>query len=458
MTERNNIHFVAARPTANRKGIALILTMAILVILATIVYSLSSRVSIYKRRQEYVINYQSARYACDSAMKYALTRIGKIEMPLITREDSPDFSDLFALDPEQYDEMLETWAEEQNQKILAEAEDSEDAEGKTKQDQENDAFIKMLAANAGDQNEGDSKTLQELAASLQNDNGLVDANELTIPGPYGPEWPLVYEPIEFEIGNTKIEILFKDENAKFPLTLAVTNDQELTRPANDAVEILCEWMQMNAEEILALQEELEYMTDHKEFSLTMKPVTITEIMKPTVTPVAKSTSRRSRTTATRRPMPKIKKTTRPAGGHISDFAKLLHSSMITTSKMEKPLPDMGDRLESPMKYLGIWGTSKVNINTAPRHVLEAVFAFGGDQRLIAHEIIEQRKVKPYTKVEDLEQMHYGYSDSIKKVKSYLTTKSTFITIEVRAVCGNAEASSVSLVEKQDLKITKIGMI
>ncbi|MBW8035645.1 MAG: general secretion pathway protein GspK [Planctomycetes bacterium] len=463
MIERKKIHFSPAlSQSANRKGIALILTIAILVILTTIVYSLSSRVSIYKRRQEYIINYQSARYACDSAMKYALTRAIKLKMPLITREDSPDFSDLFALDHEQYKEILTTWAEEQNQAIIdrAEAEGYENPEVNTEPDRENTSG-EMQAGTNGDPNEGGSGTLHDLFASLQNDGGFADANELTIPGPYGPEWPLVHEPIKFEIGNAKVEILFKDENAKFPLALALTKDTNLTRQATDALEIFCEWMQMELEEIEILAEQLEYITDYKEFSLKMKPVFFS---KKNQTPVpTKSSSqskrlRRSRVRAPRKPTTKAKRTARPAAGHVSDFAKLLHSSMITTSRMERPLPEMGERQESPMKYLGVWGVSKININTAPRQVLEAIFAFGGDQELIAEAIINQRKIKPYEKLEDLKEMHYGYTDSIDKVKPYLTTTSTFFTVEVRAVCGNAEASSVSLIEKRGTKITKIGMM
>ena len=466
MIERNNIHFAPARSKrANRKGIVLILTMAILVILTTIVYSISSRVSIYKRRQEYIINYQSARYACDSAMKYALTRAPKFEMPLITREDLPDFSDLFALEHQQYKEILTAWAEEQNQEITdqAEAEEAEYPKSNAALDQKNI----MQTGNNGDPNETEDesiamlKLLMSLTDGIGNGLELVDANELTIPGPYGPEWPLIYEPIEFEIGNAKVEILFKDENAKFPLALALTSDLKLTRQANDAVEVFCEWMQMDMEEIETLALQLEYITEYKEFSLKMKPIVLIEKTPPKAQPKPSSRltkSRRSKTAVKKKPVATTKKTTRPSAGHVSDFAKLLHSSMITTSRMEKPLPEMGERYESPMKYLGIWGVSKVNINTAPRQVLEAVFAFGGNQELIAEEIITQRKIKPYEKIEDLKEMHYGYTDSIDKVKSYLTTKSTFITVEVRAVCGNAEASSISLIEKNGSKITKIGMM
>jgi len=466
MTERNNIHFVTAgsqRP--HRKGIVLILTIAILVILTTIVYSLSSRVSIYKRRQEYIINYQSARYACDSAMKYALTRAKKIKMPLITREDSPDFSNLFALDHEQYTEMLITWAEEQNEKALAKAETEGlmDDETKAELNQKQDSFAGMLAGKYGDPNEDESKTLHNLITTLKENGGFVDANELTIPGPYGPEWPLISEPIEFEIGDAKVEIQFKDENAKFPLALALTKDKKITNQAYDAVAIFCEWMQMDMEEIEILALQLEYISNFKEYSLKMKPVTTIE--NTTQTKIQDNSARRtSRSSRARRRKLKVslkskpKTTVRPAVGHVSDFAKLLHSSIISTSRMEKILPEMGERNESPIKYLGMWGAGKVNINTAPRQVIEAVFAFGGDQELIAEEIINQRKIKPYKKVEDLKKMHYGYSDSIDKVEDYLTTETTFITIEIRAVCGNAEASSVSLVQKSGTKTTMVAMI
>ena len=462
MTERN-IHFIATRrQKPNRKGIVLILTIAILVILTTIVYSLSSRVSIYKRRQEYIINYQSARYACDSAMKYALTRAGKLEFPLIARQDSPDFSDLFALDHAQYTEMLIAWAELQNEKALAKAEEEGtlDDETKAMMEQKQDSFTSMLSGKFGDPNENESKTLRNFITLLKDNGQLVDANDLTIPGPYGPDWPLVSEPIEFEIGNAKVEIQFKDENAKFPLALALTINEKLTRQANDAVAIFCEWMRMDIEEIEILALQLEYLSNYKDHTLDMKPIKIIEDTPQTKpkAPPKRSTRRSSRSRRKPQPAKKPKTRTRPAIGHVSDFAKLLHSSIITTSRMQKTIPQMGERHVSPIKYLGMWGVDKVNVNTAPRQVLEAVFAFGGDQELIAEEIIKQRQIQPYKKVEELRKMHFGYSDSIDRVKAYLTTKSNFITVEVRVICGNAEASAVSLIQKNGKKATMVAMM
>ena len=125
----------------------------------------------------------------------------------------------------------------------------------------------------------------------------------------------------------------------------------------------------------------------------------------------------------------------------------MHSSLIDLERLAKPVPESSNRYESPLKYLGVWGTKKVNINTAPRHVLEAAFAFGGDYRDIADEIIQRRRKKPFKKLKELENEFYGYSDSIKLVKPYLTTQSTCLTIKVTARSGNATTSSIAVIVK-----------
>lgn len=463
MNERNNKHPVAPRTKpGDRKGIALILTMAILVILTTIIYSLASRVLVHKRRQEYIINYQIARYACDSAMKYALTRINSINMKLITREDFPDFSDLFVLDHEQYTEILDAWAEEQRQKRIEDG-DWEDIEEKQKQDQKRNMSADMMAGVSGDPNTGASDFIDNLLSSIDGDGELTDVNDLFIPGPYGYQWPQVYEPIELEIGDAKVKITFNDENAKFPLTLMLTQDQKLTRALDDALSIFCEWMQMDIEEIEMLAIQLQSVAEKKEYNLKMKPIITLEKIQTTAQTSSKGLIRtrgRTRGAIRRRPATRttVKKTTRSADGHIADFAKILHSSKVNTFSLAKPLPGLMNRYESPLKYLGIWGTDKVNVNTAPRHVLEAIFALGGDQALIAEEIIQQRKFQPFKKIEDLREMLYAYNDSFEKVKPYLITKSTYITVEVRAVCGNSKAASVTIVRKVGKNYQQIGML
>ena len=108
--------------------------------------------------------------------------------------------------------------------------------------------------------------------------------------------------------------------------------------------------------------------------------------------------------------------------------------------------------------MGLWASRKVNINTAPRHVLEAAFTFGGNADKIAEEIIQRRRIKPFTSIENLRKSLLKYSESIEKCKKYITTASRFFTIKVTAVSGVAKASAIIAVTKDDKKIVKIAVI
>src|SRR4030043_862130 len=112
----------------------------------------------------------------------------------------------------------------------------------------------------------------------------------------------------------------------------------------------------------------------------------------------------------------------PAAKQISDqtahFAKLFHSSLIDTEPLTQPTIVVGDRKEYPLKYIGLWGTRQVNINTAPRHVLEAAFIFGGNQVEIAEEIIQQRRKEPFADIDALKNKLSRYSESAGKCEAY----------------------------------------
>lgn len=58
----------------NRPGIVLLVTLVLLVVLATLGYTFSSRVAAQRHRNQYIIDYSRARYGCDSAVKYALAQ------------------------------------------------------------------------------------------------------------------------------------------------------------------------------------------------------------------------------------------------------------------------------------------------------------------------------------------------------------------------------------------------
>ena len=280
---------------------------------------------------------------------------------------------------------------------------------------------------------------------------------MTVRGPYGPVWPFVTEPVEFEIGPATIKIEIEDENAKYPVCWAMLDDKTVQREAEAGFETFCEWMDVNEVQIGELKEELKVISEIKPFKLDLKP--ITRIERQTISTSASTGTRTTtRTRRTRTPRVRTTRTTISVSAQLADFARLLHSSLIDTEVLARPTIISERRKESALKYMGMWGSRKVNINTAPRHVLEAAFTFGGDADEIAEEIIQRRRVEPFKTIEDLKRALFKYSVSIKECEKYITTVSRFFTIKVTAVSGLAKASAIIAITKDGKKIQKIAVI
>ena len=416
-------------------GIILLVTLVLLVILSTLGYTLTSRVAAQRHRSHYLIDYQTARYACDSAVKYALAALGDINSPqLVERPNEPDFSDLFALDEAEYKEFLEKWAEEFRLRETNDIENANDVNGMN-----------------------DLVDIDEVNELDPNKLGTDDPNSFEIRGPYGPPWPFITKPAEFEIASAKVKIEIEDENAKYPIGWALLEDKKVRREAEAGFEIFCEWMDVNDFQIDDLESQLEEIYEIKPFKMDFEPI------KP---PKSKRRARHNRRASRRKKT--SKRTNSPAVKTISvdeqvlkqsaDFSKLLHSSLIDIDVLAKPTIISEERKESALKYMGMWGSRKVNINTAPRHVLEATFVFGGDEVEIAEEIIQRRRGKVFEDIDDLKKALFRYSVSVEKCKKYITTVSTVFTIKVTAISGVAKASTIIAIQKNGKKIKKIAAI
>ena len=420
------------------RGIVLLVTLILLVVLSMLGYTLFARLAARRHRDRYLIDYQAARYACDSAMKYALAKVEEIEeLKLIARPDEPDFSDLFSYSEAKYNEYLADWADKRTFDEDINLPDINDI---------NDVNDVNDISDVNDVNTIDSNL------------GVIDFNEpnsLTIRGPYGPSWPFVVEPVELKIGSATVKIEIEDENAKYPLGWAMLEGKDVKREARAALETFCEWMEMGSREIDSLRRQVEEMSEIKPFKLDFKPI-------------RKRTPIKRRARSTRRGRRSSRRTTRHKTRTISvakqmtqqstDFAKLFHSSLIDTETLARPTIVSEDRKESTLKYMGIWASRQVNINTAPRHVLEAAFTFGGDADRITEEIIQRRRITPFKDINDLKKSLLRYSASIEKCQKYITTESRVFTIRVTAVSGIAKASAIIAVNKAGKKIERIGVI
>ena len=433
----------------NHPGIVLLVTMVLLVVLSILGYTLTIRIWAQKHRDQYIIDYTKARYACDSAVKYAFTTLGDINAPppLITRDNEPDFSDLFRLNDTEYKEYIEKWF-------------SENAAGKDKTSENSSNDVNDINSPV-DTNDFNSERDVNYAGDTNNTAEIFDLNEpnsLVVRGPYGPQWPLITEPAEFEIGSVKVKVEIEDENAKYPIGWAMLDDPNLVREAAAGFKTFCEWMAVDSTDVESLDNAFKEISKIKPFKTDFQPIKMTEEITQKPDPNAVKPSRTSRRRRPSTPAKQTAQKTIPASVHIKDFAKLFHSSLIDIDVLAKPTVISQTRKESALKYVGMWASSKVNINTAPRQVLEAAFTFGGDAVKIAEEIIQQRKLKPFESIESLRKALFRYSDSIKKCENYITTSSNFFTIRVTATSGVAQVSAIIAIMKTGKTMEPIALI
>ena len=431
------------RTGCNRSGIVLLVTLVLLVVLSILGYTISSRIAAQRHRDQYIIDYSKARYACDSAVKYAMATLEDLNPQLISRPNEPDFSDVFLLSEPDYQQLLAQWAAQLG--ITTTEKNLNNIDVRSPKDI-NDA--------------NDTNDVNDVNVGSADVN---DSNSLVIPGPYGPAWPLVTKPSEFEIGSATVRIEIEDEEAKYPLGWALLDDAAVQREARASFDTFCEWMGIEAKDIESLKEELKAIAQIKPFKIEFSATSVTERTAPATSPPSPSPSTRSRTSTVRRTArTPVTRRTISASDQLTrqgaEFSELFHSSLIDREFLARPTIISETRKESALKYMAIWGSTRVNINTAPRQVLEAAFTFGGDADKIAEEIIRRRRLQPFTSVEELKTSLFSYSDSIRKCEKYITTASKFFTIKVTATSGVAKASSAIAITKDGKTVKRIAVI
>jgi hypothetical protein len=457
------------------RGIVLMVTMVVLVILAILGYTLSSRVAAQRHRDNFVIDYTAACYARDSALKYALSAFGDFNnFTLISRPNEPDFSDLFAMSEPDYRKMLENWAADIIKRQIEEQKASENRFSSydfAPRDFNEFGLNHDVNASAIDSNNKDGNSItrfrdtndiNEIGSDEPNfadmaelDLNLADPNLLTVPGPYGPEWPYVIEPIEFDIGDCHVKIEIEDENAKFPLGWSILEDAKYKRESDAAVTTFCEWMGFDPDLIEGLKKQFKEVRDIKPFNVEFKQQT-TKVLDRNSAARPQRGNRPLRQIASYRSvtLTVTQQITKQAG----DFSRLFHSSVIDTDMLARPTIVSEKRKESALKYMSLWGTTQVNINTAPRQVLEAAFTFGGQARRIADEIINRRRKQPFESIAQLKTDLLPYSDNIEKCIPFINTASNVFTIHVTATSGTAKASAIVVIIQADGKPQTIAVV
>ena len=421
-----------------RRGLVLLVTLVILVILSTLGYTLSAKVASRRHRDRYLIDYAQAQYACTSGIKQAMASMSDLGFDLISRPNEPDFSDVFAMSELVYQDFLAQAAAE------------------------------MAAAESKEAKTRNRTTTQETEGSEQDwdqdfNDGIWQA-PIVISGPYGPPWPLVAPAEEFEIGSAKVTVEIEDENAKYPLGWALLQEEDLKAYSEVGFVTFCEWMGYRAQEIETLKKGFGEITKIRPFNVSFKTTTTTTAATTSRAANLRSRVSRSRTTKTSSAQQRPARRAVPVAEQIEQqnaiFSQLFHCSLVDTDLLARPSIVSDSREESAMRYLGLWATRTVNINTAPRHVLEAALTFGSiaDAPKIAEIIIRERQAQPFADLEAVKKAAYQYADAIETCKNLITTTSTVFSVRVTATCGVAKVVAIAAVSKEGQRIKQIGVI
>ncbi|MHC4882570.1 MAG: hypothetical protein ACYSOH_03965 [Planctomycetota bacterium] len=448
-------------------GFILLVTMIVLVVLTTLAAGLSVHLSLAKRRQQYRIEYQRSRYGADSAMKYILSVLPTRNFTLLeSRLEQPDFSDLFWMNEIEYAEFIAAWAEtatdEQIEGVLKEG--ASLTTPVPLSDAEMASRLTLLFGGGSDANEMgmDAYNTAEQLYLVE-----LDPNDVVVPGPYGVPWPNAAEPIHLEMGPCKVTITIEDENAKMPLSWLVTSSEDANKRSENALKTFCEWMSWNPDQLREMEthvrDAMDKIAEKKTFKLNPSPILLKTATKRTVSTRARTSrvrqaSQRRRTATTSRTISRVTTKERPVIAHTTDFAKLFHSSLLNREILARPLPDTGERMESPLKYLSLWGAQRININTAPRNVLEAAFSLAIDAFDLpefTQEVIEKRKEKPLVSIDELAELGGLDTETMDNLKNYLTTTSTFFQLQVTSQSGNARSSAVATVVKEGKNVQQL---
>jgi hypothetical protein len=408
--------------------VVLLLTIVILVILTTLAYTVTVRVNRQRHRADYVINYTKAQYACDSAIKGVSHGLQQLAVSLISRPNEPDFSDLFAYSEEEYEEYIESWKEKLDTQI--------------------NAF--------STKDRTDSNVMDSNDSMMWAQDGTED---LTVRGPYGPDWPYVQAPLEFEIGTAKVRVVIEDENAKYPLAWKLMADKTVAREVDAGFRVFCQWMGMDYDEMASLETQIQDLAEVKPYTTEFKP--ITRVIQSPISPPVTGTSTRTLRSQVARNRVQQRETVTPeqqAEQLEQDLTRLFNTPLIDKEPLLKPILLSDARRECALKYIGLHASSLVNINTAPRHVLEALFTFGGEARNLAQAVILERQLQPIADIEEFKKKYLRYAEAMEKCEPYICTASTLFTVRVEATCGVARVAKTLIVTKDGNVVRTIAAV
>jgi general secretion pathway protein K len=102
-----------------------------------------------------------------------------------------------------------------------------------------------------------------------------------------------------------------------------------------------------------------------------------------------------------------------------------------------------------MDVLTIHSDGKINVNTAPKEVLESLGETMDSS--LASAIVEYRKEEPFESIEDLRKVPGMDDEVLAEIGEWITVKSSNFSIEAHVNCNGAVASIRAIAQRQGNK-------
>jgi Tfp pilus assembly protein PilX len=381
----------------NKRGVTLLITMLVLILLATMIVQFQSDASLQVRADSYRIDELQCRYAAESAL---------VSTPMLITD------------------------------VLA------------------------AAAQAAQAAQSPQTSPGQTPAAAQEPNAASDSSAASDPNGPPPQkpWPFLVAERTMTIGEAKIEIKVHDETAKWPMLwlfrspfdASLGNTADPQRCFTRYTELMNIESQ-KAQESLALAQKL-----GKPLQLPKADFTMRKTAAPKTGGQAAKTQGQSfkarwqRKNLTQRTEDLYKRKT-----VMGTFALRWGETMRTNPDFSWLKEPLADRKEAFEDFLGKWGSDRININLASAELITSVFEPLGMTEEMAWAIVRYREKKPFAQASSLSDVEEVPENVTRSIQNLCVTAGDTYSVFVTARLGRAHCTLVGglyIDDRQQFKV------
>jgi len=399
---------------SNKRGFVLLLTLMVLIILATLIVQFQADTALHVRASGFRLEKIQCKYAAESGLMVASHLINDI---MTTQRKRPT----------------------------------------TKQPAEPEPEPK-----------------QEPTDGSVDPNSIIDPDGITDPNAMLEKLlDVAAEPLAFlldrqtvEIGPATVEIEIQDENSKLPVLWALKSpyksgkdkDKKLIQNLAELLDIPVSTMDFAESKAMEIAGKL----DIPDAEITVRSIYRTrnrrrdkktgKVVTAKKRPSSQKIWRASRKPFRQKELSELREQRRET---MALFGKQWNKTLEQDRDGELLTEPLIDRAGSFSDYLGVWGHDKININTAPAEVLEAAFKTMGMTSEMAQAIVDYRQRKLFANTSELQKATKINTNMYRALRIIVTTRSDTFTIKIKAKYGRAKYELFAVKHKGSDKITVI---